>query len=189
MAEAELALASRDLGSRPEALNAARVVLEKHGDRLNVAHARYLEIRRLLLIGRLDDADALLIHIDRAALSPALQATHELIVAGIAIRRIRTALAKAALARATKAARSAGIPALAAEVEAAALVLDAPAARLIAPGESRLLKLEEVEALFASDALIVDACRHAVRSSGNVIALTGRAVLFSLARMLGKPAA
>lgn len=186
VAEAELALASRDLGWAPKALDAARLVLEKHGDRLNAAHARYLEIRRLLLIGRLDDADALLIHIDRAALSPALQATHELIVAGIGIRRMRTALARAALGRAALAARAARIPALAAEVESAAAMLNAPAARLISPGESRLLTLGEVERLFASGTLVVDACRYAIRARGRVIPLAGRTVLFTLARALAE---
>jgi DNA-binding winged helix-turn-helix (wHTH) protein len=186
VAEAELSLASRDLGWPPKELAAARVALVKHGDRLNAAHARYLEIRRLLLLGRLDDADALLIEVDRTALTPALQATHELIVAGIAMRRIRIKLARAALGRGMRAAREAGIPALTAEMEAAARILDAPAARLIADGESRPVKLDEVETLFGSEALVVDACRFAVRGGGRVIPLAGRAVLFALARALAE---
>ena len=186
VAEAELSLASRDLGWLPKQLEAARKTLEKHGDRLNAAHARYLEIRRLLLIGRLDDADALLIDIERAALTPVLQATHELIVAGIAIRRIRTRLARAALGRAMSAARVAGIPALVAEVEAAARILDAPAARLLAHGENRVVTLEEVEAMFASKALIFDDCRYAVSAEGRMVPLAGRAVLFTLARALAE---
>jgi hypothetical protein len=186
VAEAELSLASRDLGWPPRQLEAARKVLEQHDDRLNAAHARYLQIRRLLLIGRLDDADALLIEIERTALTPALRATHELIVAGIAIRRIRTRLARAALGRAMEAARAAGIPALVAEVEAAARILDAPAARLLARGENRVVTLEEVEDIFASNALIFDDCRYAVRADGKVIAIAGRAVLFTLARSLAE---
>ncbi len=186
VADAELALASRDLGWPPRNLEAARLVLEKHGDRLNAAHARLLAIRRLLLIGRLDDADALLIDVDRAALSPALQTAHELIVAGIAIRRIRTRLARAALDRAMYAAQLARIPALIGEVDAAAAVLTAPAARLVTPSASRLLRLDEVEALFASQTLVIDACRYAVRAGGEVIPLAGRAVLFTLARALAE---
>ncbi len=186
VAEAELSLASRDLGWPPKRLEGARKVLEQHGDRLNAAHARYLQIRRFLLIGRLDDADALLIEIERTALTPALKATHELIVAGIAIRRIRTRVARAALGRAMEAARAAGIPALAAEVEAAARILDAPAARLLARSENRVVTLEEVEAIFASKALIFDDCRYAVRTEGMVIPLVGRAVLFTLARALAE---
>ncbi|MDF3021857.1 MAG: DNA-binding protein [Steroidobacteraceae bacterium] len=186
VAEAELALASRDLGWPLKQLEAARKLLEKHGDRLNAAHARYLEIRRLLLIGRLDDADALLIQIDRAALTPALQAAHELIVAGIAIRRIRMRPAKAALIRAAEAARVARIPALVAEVEAAAVVLESPAARLIAPGDTHLVRLQEVEALFDSGTLVIDACRYAIRRAGKIIPLAGREVLFTLARALAE---
>lgn len=185
VAEAELALASRDLGWPPKALDAARRVLEKHGDRTNAAHARYLAIRRLLLIGRLDDADALLIEVDRTALTPALQATHELIVAGIAIRRLRIGLARQALARALAAASAARIPALSAEVETAARMLDAPAARLLA-AKPKSLKLEEVEALFASKALIIDACRYALRENGKVISLAGRDVLFTLLRAMAE---
>ena len=165
VAEAEIALVSRDLGWPAKALDAARATLEAHGDRVNAAHARYLEVRRLLLIGRLDEAERALAGLDPAPFPPALRAAHELVVAGIAMRRLRTKTARAALARAERAARDADIPALTAEVESASLVLDTPAARLIARGEERLLLLEEVEALLASKALVVDACRHVVRDA------------------------
>ena len=153
VAEAEIALASRDLGWSAQALDAARVTLEQHGDRLNAAHARTLEVRRLLLIGRLDQAERALAELDPARFPPASRTAHELVVAGIAIRRLRTKAARAALARAERAARDAHIPALTAEVESAARILDTPAARLIARGEERLLLLEDVEALLASKAL------------------------------------
>src|ERR671925_2015085 len=171
VAEAEIALVSRDLGWPAKALDAARATLETHGDRVNAAHARYLEVRRLLLIGRLDEAERTLAELDTAPFPPALKAAHELVVAGIAMRRLRTKAARAALARAERAARHAGIPALTAEVERASLVLNTPAARLIASGEERLLLLEEVEALLASDALVVDACRHLVRHARPVVPL------------------
>src|SRR5215475_929818 len=166
VAEAEIALVSRDLGWPAKMLDAARVTLEVHGDRVNAAHARYLEVRRLLLIGRLDDAERRLAALDPAPFPPALRTAHELVVAGIAMRRLRATAARAALARADNAARDARIPALAAEVERATRVLDAPAARLISRGEERPLRLEEVEALQASNTLIVDACRHVVRDPG-----------------------
>jgi hypothetical protein len=117
---------------------------------------------------------------------PATRTAHELVVAGIAIRRLRARAARAALARATRAAHHARIPALTAEVEAASLVLDAPAARLIARGRERVLRLEEVEALLASNALVVDACRQVVRRGGTVVSLARRPVLFALARALGE---
>jgi len=108
------------------------------------------------------------------------------VVAGIALRRLRARAARRALARAARAAAHAGIPALAAEVESACLHLDTPAARLMAKGQERLLRLEEVEALLASPALVVDACRHAVRDRGTVVSLARRPVLFALARALGE---
>jgi DNA-binding transcriptional ArsR family regulator len=186
VAEAEIALVSRDLGWPAKALDAARATLEAHGDRVNAAHARNLEVRRLLLIGRLDEAEHLLAGLDTTPLTPALQAAHELVVAGIAMRRLRTQPARAALARAAHAARAADIPALTAEVESASLMLNTPAARLIANGKERLLLLEEVEALLASDALVVDACRHVVRDARTVASLARRPVLFALARALGE---
>src|SRR5450631_3045630 len=146
VAEAEIALVSRDLGWPAKALDAARATLEEHGDRVNAAHARHLEVRRLLLIGRLDEAERTLAELDPAPFPPASRAAHELVVAGIAMRRLRTKSARAALARAERAARHARIPALTAEVESALLVLNTPAARLIASGEERLLLLEEGEA-------------------------------------------
>jgi hypothetical protein len=186
VAEAEIALVSRDLGWPAKALDAARATLEAHGDRVNAAHARTLEVRRLLLIGRLDEAERTLAEFDPAPFPPALKVAHELVVAGIAMRRLRTKTARAALARAEHAARDADIPALTAEVESASLVLNTPAARLIARGEERLLLLEDVEALLASKALVVDACRYVVRDARTVVSLATRPLLFALARALGE---
>jgi hypothetical protein len=186
VAEAEIALASRDLGWPSRALDAARGTLEQHGDHVNAAHARYLEVRRLVLIGRLDEAEEALGLLDPAPLPPASRAVHELMVAGIAMRRIRTKPARAALARAERAARQAGIAALAAEVEAASRMLAAPAARLIAGGAERPLRLDQVEALLASRSLIVDGCRHVVRDTRALVSLARRPVLFAIARALAE---
>src|SRR5688572_3064368 len=163
VAEAEVALASRDLGWNTKMLDAARAALEEHGDRVNAAHARYLEIRRLLLIGRLAEAERKLELLDPTPLPPALRASHELGVAGIAMRRLRTEDARAALARAEHAAQVARIPALVAEVESALRVLQTPAARVIANGEERPLLLDEVEAILASKAFVADACHYVAR--------------------------
>jgi hypothetical protein len=186
VAEAEIALAARDLGWPPKALAAARTTLERHGDRANAAHARHLEIRRLLLIGHLDAAERALATLDVGSVPPPMRVVHELVVAGIAMRRLRTETARAALARAADAARQARIPALTAEVESAATLLQQPAARLVARGTERLLLLDEVEALLASDALVVDACRHVVRDTRVVVPLARRPVLFALARVLAE---
>jgi hypothetical protein len=186
VAEAEIALVSRDLSWPPKALDAARAKLEKHGDWVNAAHARHLEVRRLLLIGRLDEAERALAALDPAPFPPASRAAYELVVAGIAMRRVRANVARAALARAERAARQAGIAALLAEVQSASLVLTTPAARLIARGEERLLLLGKVEAVLESGTLVVDACRHVVRSEETVVSLARRPVLFALARALGE---
>src|SRR4051812_42208104 len=154
VAEAEVALASRDLAWPPNALEAARATLEAHGDDVNAAHAQYLAIRRLVLIGRIDDAERALDIINAATLPPALRAAHELVVAGIAMRRLHAGAARAALERARRAALDARIPALTAEVDSASAVLDAPVARLIVQGRQRTLLLDDVEALFRSEALV-----------------------------------
>jgi hypothetical protein len=184
VAEAEIALASRDLSWAARSLGAARSTLQAHGDRVNAAHAGYVEVRRLLLIGRLDEAERMLAGLDPA--SAASRTLHELLLAGIAMRRLRTEPARAALARATTAAHRASIPALTAEVENASRILSMPAARLIARGAERFLLLEEVEAMLASKSLVVDACRHVVRQGRKVVSLAKRPVLFTLARALGE---
>jgi hypothetical protein len=186
VAEAEIALVSRDLSWPAKSLSAARAVLEARGDRVNAAHAANLEVRRLLLIGHLDEAESRLAELDPTPFPPAARAAHELIAAGIAIRRLRTQAARAALDRAEQAAREADIPALTAEVESASLALSTPAARLIANGVERALLLEEVETLLISGVFVVDACRHVVRNAGTVVSLATRPVLFALARSLGE---
>jgi len=186
LAEAEIALASRDLGWPGKALATARATLTAHGDPVNAAHARYLEVRRLLLIGRLDEAERMLGKLDPAPLPPASQAAYELVVAVIAMRRLQTRRAQAALTRAARAAQQAGIPALMAEVQGAALILDTPAARQIGRGQQRLLHLQDVEALLASQALVVDACRCVVRSESKVVALARRPVLFAILSALAE---
>lgn len=186
VAEAEIALAARDLGWPPGRLDEAGAMLEAHGDRQNAAHARLLDIRRLLLIGRLDHAGERLVGIDPAQLPAPLRAVHGLASAGIALRRTEARAARVALENAHEAAGRAGIPALIAEVEAAGRLLDEPAARLIADGVERSLQLDEVEDLQASQVLIVDACRHGMRDRDNVISLATRPVLFALLRALAE---
>jgi hypothetical protein len=186
VAEAEIALVSRDLGWPARALAAARATLEAQNDRVNAAHARYLQVRRLLLIGQLDAAERTLGELDPALFPPASRTAYELALAGILMRRLRIQAARAALARAAQAAHLAAIPALLAEVESALLVLNTPAARRIDRGADRLLRLEDVEALLASKALVVDACRYVVRDSRKSVSLARRPVLFKIATALGE---
>src|SRR5262245_35032902 len=186
VAEAEIALVSRDLGWPQKALDAARSTLEGHGDRVNATYARYLQIRRFLLIGQIDAAEQALAGIEPPRLPHASRVVHELVTAGLAMRRLRMPAARAALARAERAVHDVPIPALAAEVEHASRVLNTPAARLISSGAEKQLLLDDVEALFASNAFVIDACRHVVRDTDTVIPLATRPVLFALVRALGE---
>lgn len=186
LAEAEIALVTRDLARPVEGLSAARSTLEAFGDFANAAHAGYLEARRLLLIGRLDEAEQILGDLDVGALPVTSRAGYELVAAGIAMRRIRTEPALEALDRAQSAAAGVGNAALKAEVDRAVQAFEAPAARLVARDGERLLRLKEVEALIATDTLIVDACRNIVRAKTATISLAGRPVLFALVRALAE---
>lgn len=187
VAEAEVALAARDLRWPDPSLDGARATLDAHGDRLNAEHARCLEARLLLLMGRPDEAERALASGGRGPLPPMLLASRALLAAGIALRRLDAAGARAALDRAALAARASGIVSLMAEVEGATRSLAAPAARLIARGESRPVTLEEVQALASPERLIVDACRYAVRLADDIsISLATRPVLFALARALAE---
>jgi hypothetical protein len=185
VAEAEVALVSRDLGWAAKSLQGARATLEAHGDTVNAAHARHLEIRRLLLLGKLDEAETGLAATPEPA-PLALKIAQQLIAAGIAMRRIDVRRARAALARAGELSRLAKIPALQAEVDAALAVLNRPAARLKKGGDERLLLLDEVETLLASTWFIIDGCRHVVRQGRHVVPLARRPVLLALARALAE---
>jgi tetratricopeptide (TPR) repeat protein len=186
VAEAEIALVSRDLGRPMEGLGAARSTLEAFGDLANAAHAGYLEARRLLLIGRLDEAERIHGNLDAVALPMTSRVGWELVAAGIAMRRIRAKPARDALDRANSAASGVGNAALRVEVDRAVRAFEAPAARLVACDRERLLRLEEVEALIESGALVIDACRDVVRAGPATVSLASRPVLFTLLRVLGE---
>jgi tetratricopeptide (TPR) repeat protein len=186
VAEAEVALAMRDLTGAPRTLAAAAVTLEARGDRANALQARLIAVRRLLLLGRLDEAASALDPLDARDLPPSLLAVAELAAAEVALRSLRTAPARVALARAHEAAERARVPALVAEVAEARAALDRPAARRIRAGHEHLLRLDEVEALLTSGALVVDACRHGVRADATWRPLARRPVLFALLRALAE---
>ncbi|KAF1723074.1 helix-turn-helix domain-containing protein [Pseudoxanthomonas wuyuanensis] len=186
VAEAEVALAMRDFGSSPRALAAAAATLEARADRANAMHARLIAVRRLLLLGRIEDADAALVCVDTRGLPPALAAVAGLAAAEIALRTLRTAPARAALDRAYEAAERARIPALLAEAAEARTALERPAARHIHGGHERPLRLDEIEARLAAGALVVDACHRGLRTGDAWCPLARRPVLFALARALAE---
>jgi len=185
VAEAEVALAQRDLGGSPRTLAAAIAALDARGDRANAAQARLIAARRALLLGRLDEAAAALPRLDAQA-APALHAVAELTAAELALRALHTEAAEAALGRALAAAQRAGLPALQTEVAEARAALRRPAARLVASGAERPLRLGEVAVLRASGALVVDACRHGLGAGDSWLPLARRPLLFVLARALAE---
>lgn len=186
VAEAEVALAIRDLRGSPRTLAAAALTLEARADRANALHARLIAVRRLLLLGRVDEAAAALASLDTQGAPPSLLAVAELAAAEVALRSLHTAAARAAFARALEAAERARVPSLLAEVAEARAALDRPAARSIQAGQEKLLRLDEVEALLASGALVIDACRRGLRLGGTWLPLARRPLLFALACALAE---
>ncbi|MFA6262790.1 MAG: helix-turn-helix domain-containing protein [Bacteroidia bacterium] len=184
VAEAEVALAMRDLGGAPRALATAAATLEAHGDRANARQAGLIAARRLLLLGRLDEAAAALARLDVRGLSPSLAAVAALTAAELALRSLQVGPARDALGRARQAADRAGVPALRAEVAEGQSALERTAARRLVAGVGQALRLDEVAALLASDALVADACRRGLRCGGAWLPLARRPVLFALARAL-----
>lgn len=186
VAEAEVALAMRDLGASPRPLLAAAGTLEAHSDRANAQQARLISVRRLLLLGRLEEAAAAMTRLDSHGLPPALAAVAELAAAELALRSLRIGPAREALARAQEAAGRARVPALLAEVADARAALDRPAARRIDMGGEQLLRLDDVATLLSSGALVVDATRRELRAGQECRPLARRPVLFELARALAE---
>jgi DNA-binding transcriptional ArsR family regulator len=186
VAEAEVALAARDLSGPVRTLDAAARALDALGDRANALYARLVGARRQLLVGELAAAERTLAAVDAAGAPPSLVARAELTRAELALRRVRVADAAAALGRAHAAALAAGIPALVAEIGRARRALSAPSARLIRGGAVKPVRLDEVEALFASADLVVDGCRRAVRGPARSVPLAGRPVLFALVGALAE---
>ena len=186
VAEAEVALAMRDFAGSPRSLAAAAATLEAHADSANALQAWLITARRLLLLGRLGEAAAALAHLDARGLPPALRAVAELTAAELALRSLRVGEARMALARAHAAAERAQVPALMAEITEARAALDHPAARRLTADGGQALRLDEVSALLASDALVVDACRRGLGAGDQWRPLARRPVLFTLARSLAE---
>lgn len=186
VAEAEVALATRDLAESAPHLAAAAATLDARGDAANAVQARLIAVRRLLLIGRLDEARAALAQVDARGLAPALAAVADLVAAELDLRALRVDAARAALARAQAAAARSGVPALVAEAADAQTVLERPAARLRDAMGEHLLRLDEVAAWLGSGALVVDACRHGLRAGDEALSLARRPVLFVLACALAE---
>ncbi|KQW46572.1 MULTISPECIES: hypothetical protein [unclassified Roseateles] len=186
VAEAEVALALRDFSAAPRALEAAMAVLEARADPANALQARLIAARRWLLLGRLDMAAALLAPVDIATLPPLLAAVAALASVELALRSLRVNDARQALHQAQQAAARADVPALQAEIAEAGAALERTAARRLVGGAWQPLQLHEVAALMDSGALVVDACRHALRADEFALPLARRPILFTLLRALAE---
>jgi hypothetical protein len=186
VAESEVALAMRDLGGSTRPLMAAAATLEARADHANSLQARLIAARRLLLLGRLDEAATALKHPVAGERPLSLATTAELVSAELALRSLQINAARAALERAQAAAQLAHVPALLAEVAETRAALDRPAARRLSAGSEQTLKLDAVAALLSSGALVIDACRRGLRASRIWLPLARRPLLFELARTLAE---
>jgi DNA-binding transcriptional ArsR family regulator len=185
-AQADIALATREVASAGSGLDDATRVLDENGDRVNALFARLVGIRRLVLLGRAHDAGAALAGLDLDGMPPRLVAVAELVAADVAARELRPQDARRKLEQARIAALASRIPPLLREVDAAMQSLDAPAARLHMERTDRLLTLDEVEQLIGGPDLVVDACRRQVRLGNTRVELTTRPVLFALVAALAE---
>jgi hypothetical protein len=168
-------------------LTSAVALLESRGDRANAVQGRLIAVRRLLLLGRVQEAATALERADvSGGAAPPLRAIADLAAAEVALRSLRTAPARQALARAAEAAALARIPALQAEVAEARSLLERPAARQVHGGHERPLRLDEVEAVHDSGALVVDACRRGLRAGTAWLPLARRPILFTLLQALAQ---
>lgn len=186
VADAEVALAMRDLRAQPRTLDAAATMLESRGEHSNALHARLIAVRRQLLLGQLSEAASALAQLDIQGSPPTLGAVAELAAAEVALRMLHIVTARAALARAQALAQRAGVPALAAEAIEALASLELPAARRVVDGRVQPLRLDAIEALFASNVLVVDACRPGCRWRDTSVPLARRPLLFALLRALAE---
>jgi len=189
VAEAEVALAMRELAATPRMLHAleqAAATLSARGDETNASQAQLVAVRGCLLMGRLDEAAAWLARVDVPSLPPLLAAVAGLASAELSLRSLRTGPAHEALLRAQRAAHRAQVPALQAEVDEALAALDQPAARRLGAQGEALLRLSDVEALLASPSLVLDACRRGLSLDGRWVPLASQPVLFTLAQALAE---
>jgi hypothetical protein len=180
VAQAEVALALRDFRGAARGLDDAVQLLARRGDAANAAFARLVQARTLVLVGKVDAAERVLARLTLGQAPPRLVALASLIAADVAIKQVRATRADRALELAERAAKSARIPALQAEVQSARQRFTAPLARLVREGEERPVTLGEIEPLLASGTLVVDGCRREARQGSRVVSLVTRPILLEL---------
>jgi hypothetical protein len=180
VAEAEVALALRELSRGERQLLRAAQTLAKRGDLANALFARLVGVRRQVLLGELEQAQRALAGLPLAGAPARLATVASLVAADVAMRQGLGSLARQALSSAHDSAKSSGILPLLGEVERAQVKLRAPAARLLQAGNERALSLEELEPHLAATAFVVDACRRRACLGKKVVSLVSRPVLLAL---------
>ena len=188
VAEAEVALALRDLRGAARGLGDAVNLLARRGDIANAVLGRLVQVRRLVLLGQVDQAASTLAKLTLTRAPPRFVALTGLIAADIAIKRAQATVAARALQAASRAAREARIVALSNEIEQAEKRLAAPVARWLEAGRERAVTLAELEPLYASNAFLIDACRRQVRAAKAVVSLVTRPLLLQLLLTLAEQA-
>lgn len=188
VAQAEVALAQRDIAGAAQGLNDAVSLLAKRGDAANAAFARLVQVRRLALLGEVESAQRQLDQLSLDATPPRLAALLELAAADLAVKRSDAQAARAALSRARRSATRAGVAPLLGEVEKAEEQLRLPVARSREAGHERPLRLGELAAVWASGKLVIDACRREVRLGKQVVSLVTRPILLELLVALAEAA-
>lgn len=188
VAQAEVALALRDLAGAERGLDRAARLLRSHGDASNATFARLLQVRRHALLGEVERAEQELSRLTAHDTPPRLASLLALASADLALKRARADEAARALDAAQAAAEQARLLPVLAEIEQARRLLRSPVARARSQGAERPVLLAELAPLWRSGALVVDACRREARLLQAMVPLSTRPVLFALLLALAEAA-
>lgn len=186
LADAEVALALRDLGKDAAELETATAVLAARGDFVNASFAKMVQARRFLLLGDVERAERELRTLTLDSIPPRVAALGHLATADVALRRADAAGAEAALVRARLAAAAAKILPLRAEVEKAQAALRAPVARAVEGAAERSVSVAALPEIWSSGKLVVDVCRREARRRATAVSLVTRPVLLELLAALAE---
>jgi DNA-binding transcriptional ArsR family regulator len=180
VAQAEVALALRDVAGAKRGLSEAIALLVKRGDAVNAAFARLVEVRRFILLGEVVRAERELGLLSSVNAPPRLTALLNLAAADLATKRLDATGAEKALSRAREAAGRARVPTLLGEVEKAEKQLKEPIARARESGVERPVSLRDLPEIWKSKRLVVDACRREARFGKQAVSLVTRPLLLEL---------
>jgi tetratricopeptide (TPR) repeat protein len=180
LASAEVLLALRDTKAALRRLETALDAFQVSRDRDNTVFTRLQLARLFLLTGKLDECERALKRADVTRAAPSRRALHAMLRADLALRRSRIGEARIAFREAYRAARSARILPLLAEIERAQQALDSPVATLSTNSQERTLTRAELCTRSDRNELLIDAARKRIQSGDAAVELRSRPVLFAL---------